>query len=149
MLLYELLLFMNKKVGKKNFFVVSSDRLPQRYNTPVGIIVNLSKSNEIGTHWVAIYIDTLHRATYFCSFGQKPRVKNIQIFLRKNCKKITYSSQHLQSLNSRECGKYCAVYLYHQLKLGRRLQDFLKRFSPHNTVLNDMLIVKLYRQLNT
>lgn len=148
MLLYELLQFLNKKVGKKNVLVVSSDRLSQRLELPVGIIANLSRSNESGSHWVAIHIDESSKASFFCSFGQKPRVKSIQIFLRKHGKTIKYNTQQLQNFNSRECGKYCAVYLYHVMKLGERMENFLKRFSLHNTMLNDLQIAKLYRRLD-
>lgn len=146
MYLYELLLFLKKKVGE-GIHVVSSDNLPTVFKRPAGIIVNLSDSSSSGTHWVAIVIDELGNGTYFCSFGYKPKVRNIQRFLKTNCKTVLCNSQQLQKLSSTYCGEYCAVFLFLSLKHGLSLDHFLKYFS-HNLVLNDVLIKKLFQRLD-
>lgn len=139
---FELIAFLNQKLGNHLFYVVPSDLLPSRFSLPAGFIVNLSPSNHGGSHWVAIYIDENGHGTYFDSFAMKPRVKTIQLFLRTHCKTLTLNRTQLQSQHSTVCGEYAAMFLLHSFN-GLGLRRFLKLFST-NLILNDMLIGKMY-----
>jgi hypothetical protein len=49
----------------------------------IGAVINLDTHDMSGSHWVALYIDTLKRAIYFFdSFGKRPG-KRISMFIRK------------------------------------------------------------------
>lgn len=146
MFLYELSEFLLKKILSKNIFVVPCDQLPAKFSLPAGLIVNLSKSNHPGSHWVAIYIDKDGNATYFCSFGMKPKVKAIQNFLKLKTKSVRYNHVQLQKVSSPYCGQYAAVFLFYAFQ-NVKLETFLKHFSP-NLSLNDNLILKMFDRLD-
>ncbi len=142
MLNFELRTFLRRKLADRQVYVMPSDILPERFSLPAGFIVNLSSSNQPGTHWVAIYINECGEGTYFCSFAMKPQEKNIQNFLRMHCKTIEYNSMQLQSQHSDLCGHYAAIFLMHAFN-GLGLTHFQKFFST-NLILNDLLIRKMF-----
>lgn len=146
MFLYELSEFLLKKIFSHEVYVVPCDRLPSNFTLPAGFIVNTSPSTHPGSHWIAIFIDESGNATYFCSFGMKPKVKSIQNFLKLKCKSIKYNTVQLQKLNSPYCGQYAAVFLFYSFQ-GIKLETFQKHFSP-NLALNDHLILKMYSRLD-
>lgn len=56
---------------QKNIFkgVFPCDALPNRFSLPAIFVVNLSKHNECGSHWVSVYINEYGIAYYFDSYG--------------------------------------------------------------------------------
>lgn len=149
MYLYELRDFMLKKVGSKSkhIHVVPCDLLPASgFTLPAAIIFNTEPSSSPGLHWQSVYIDEHARATFFCSYGLKPRGREILKFLKKNTKTVEYNTQTLQQTSSFFCGEYCAVFLIHCLIHKTTLKDFLKKFSS-NLTLNDKLILKMFSRI--
>lgn len=132
--------------------VCAIDKLPRKLKTgfSYAIVVNLSKSNDEGSHWCAIYITAERNdegnygrsGSYMDSYGFEPRSWYLTDFIRRNCKRITYNPCQLQQLNSKVCGMYASCFLIHMIK-GGRLTSFIKKFSK-NLLLNDLFIDKNY-----
>jgi len=76
----------------------------------IGIIFNLDKHDEPGSHWVCAFIDLNKSAAYyFDSYGYAPP-KEIETLLKRckdqGCKNIYYNDIRHQRKGS-ECGMYC------------------------------------------
>ena len=69
--------------------VYSRDNLPKRSSTEIkdeAYIINLDEYSDIGTHWVALYVQN-NDVTYFDSFGVEHIPKEIRTFIsNKNIK---------------------------------------------------------------
>ena len=123
-------------------FVGSVDSWPEnlfksKYAT---MIFNMDYENEVGKHWVAIYIDGKMKLAYIfdslpvCSFPQ-----NIIKKLSKICNKIYDINPQryiLQWPDFPLCGIYCLVFLERYSKN----RPFL--LCPENRLLNDINILK-------
>lgn len=143
---YEIASILDRKLNTK-VYVGPCDLIPCQFSLPAGFVVNLSSQNESGTHWIAIFVDEKGHGTYFCSFGMKPAVRSIQLFLRMHCKTVTINKTQLQNQQSTVCGEYAVLFLIYSFK-GISLTQFLKLFSK-NLILNDKLIEKMFsRALN-
>jgi len=100
----------------------------------VGIIFNLDKHTEPGSHWVAIYIDiNKEEIYYFDSYGDK-----IPSQLLKFCETIKeqsggkfniFVSKKVHQRGNSECGMYC-LYFIIQLLNGTEYQTFQKERVP-------------------
>ena len=122
----------------KNFIgVFSVDNLPSnRLVLPCCLITNLSKSNEKGTHFVAIYISTKNHLFYFDSFGFLPPIWNKPLlhFLKpwlKDNQFQTVLDYPIQEINSLFCGWYCAAFC---LIIGNKLlsiKHFIQIFEKN------------------
>lgn len=125
--------------------VCAIDQLPKKINKnrQYGIVMNLSRSSEGGSHWTAIFIDRKQNATYCDSYGFRPRGYYIDKFIHQNCKTFTYNKHQIQQLNSKVCGMYAAVFILHMTH-GGTLKTFSCRFSKNNLVLNDIIIQNKY-----
>lgn len=101
------------------------------------MVINLSKHNESGTHWVALTMNTHvnspnYGAMYFDSYGSRPEKEikkftercaaDLQNAMNSNSKKYSKSQKNkkfplhynriqMQTSNS-ECGIYCLSYIY-------------------------------------
>ena len=66
--------------------MVSRDNLPERSSTEIKdgtYVINLDEYSDIGTHWVALYVQNNNDVTYFDSFGVEHIPKEIKILI--NC----------------------------------------------------------------
>lgn len=112
-----------------------SDTL-NRGKKKIGIIFNLDKHNQPGSHWVAVYLDLKKKEIYyFDSYGDSIP-KQINKFIKKvqcqgkkldlNIKKIVLKTRHQYS--DSECGMY-SLYFIIQLLKGKPISHFNKRIS--------------------
>lgn len=98
----------------------------EKKNRSYGLVVNLSRKAESGSHWISIFIDntcynnnnyneqTGYGKTYFMdSYGFMPRSWYITEFLKKNCRNVEYCQQQLQQIQSNVCGMYAACFIIH------------------------------------
>ena len=122
--------------------VFSSNLLPlqKKIKVPAAFVVNLSPSYEIGSHWIAIYIDNNRIGYYFDSYGLPPNVPKIKRFLQKQCKLFYHSHAELQSTNSSVCGAYAICFIVFMLQ-NRSLKKFESYFCT-NQYINDYCIKK-------
>jgi len=105
----------------------------------VGIVFNLDKHYEPGSHWVALFINLIQdEIYYFDSYGIKPpkevrvlmnRLKKQGNNLNKNIK-LKYNNVRHQFKNS-ECGVYSINFLVELLN-GKNYEDLIK-----NTINDD------------
>lgn len=123
--------------------VFACDDLPNKVNKPSAFIINLSKKSEIGTHWIALYIDVHGHAYYFDSFGVPPKNRDIIFFIKNNAKEITYNKKQLQHITSSKCGKFCCAFVISVLT-NKPISNFLSKFSS-NLYVNDIIIDRIYK----
>ena len=100
-------------------------------------IINLGNLQNGGTHWVALQFKK-NVAMYFDSFGAPPP-PNVITFA-KNSKKLGYSNQITQAIESELCGWYCLAFLYYNLHtqhddILKSTNQFTNMFS-HNADFN-------------
>jgi Adenovirus endoprotease len=144
---YEIQNFIKQKLPHHSTEIVSIDTLLYRCpDAPSGYIINLSKSSEQGSHWVALYFDPNGKATYFDSYGFKPRNREINQFIRLHSKSLTFNKKQLQQLQSKVCGHYSCVFLYYMFG-GIPLDRMLSQFSP-NLKINDKIVEDLYENIS-
>lgn len=85
------------------------------FHKPSALVVNLDSADEAGSHWVAIYISTEGKVTYFDSFGRAPSDDRMLTFLfrqtRGNPSGFSYNSTRIQAITSSKCGYHCLRFL--------------------------------------
>ena len=106
----------------------------ENHKSKIGVIFNLDKHNEDGSHWVAVFIDAVKKEVYyFDSYGDKPP-KNIKKFINEVQKQsramgtkfnYMYNTKRHQFGNS-ECGMYCLYFIISMLQEGGNFQHFLE-----------------------
>ena len=138
------------KVTKKFKGVFSSDNIPNKLQNlnDFSIICNLSKENEIGTHFITILVkdkeifilDSLGDTSIFGD------VTPINKFLKKvmNRRTLYRNSQQLQSLTSQYCGFYC---IYFVLLFEKNSLPKFQIFSKTNLRKNDSIVIKEIKKL--
>lgn len=133
-----------KSYQKCNIFkgVFACDTLPRRITYPAAFVVNLSKHNESGSHWIAIYISEDKRAYYFDSFGFGINNTFIDSFLNQHSIHIAHNRKQLQHITSNKCGRFCCVFIVSLLN-DVSIRTFLNRFSI-NLFINDIVIENMY-----
>lgn len=96
----------------------------KKKKTKVGIIFNLDKHDQPGSHWVAVFLDVKkNRIYYFDSYGDKVP-KRIMKFIKKVQKqglelrrKIRYSENKTRhQYSNSECGMYCIHFIIRMIK---------------------------------
>ena len=129
----------NHQIGKilsssrttKNCFqgVYSLDQIERKtLGSNSGIVLNLSKTNQPGTHWVSLFQPIGGYMEYFDSFAMGPEVKQeIVDFLPE---KFNFNRKRLQSAFNTTCGQYCIYYIYKK-SLGNSLQSILDEFGDN------------------
>ena len=99
-------------------------------------VINLDEYSDIGTHWVALYINN-KTATYFNSFGVEHIPKEIKTFIEN--KNIMANIFRIQAYDSKMCGYFCIRFIDFMFK-GKSLIDFTNIFSPNGFKKNDDII---------
>ena len=92
-------------------------------------IINLNQYSDIGTHWVALYVNN-NDVTYFASFGVEHILKEVKAFI-DHYLSITTNIFRRQAYDSIMCGYFCIVFIDFMLK-GKTLTDFTNLLSPNN-----------------
>ena len=110
----------------------------------IGIVFNLDKHTESGSHWIAMYID-LHqeRIYYWDSYGEKPpkEVNTLAHRIKKqgrdlNMKFRYYKNNIRHQYRNSECGVYC-MYFIVKLLQGKSFREIIK-----NKIKDDDMNVK-------
>ena len=75
-------------------------------------IINLDESSDIGTHWVALYVQNNNSVIYFDSFGVEHIPKEIKAFINNNYNKnIITNIFRIQAYDSIMCGYFCIGFI--------------------------------------
>jgi hypothetical protein len=87
----------------------SCDNIPTiGFEEEANFIVNLSKVDQPGTHFVALIIKKTC-IYYFDSFGVECSNPDILLYMSSLSRDITYNSLKVQAEESKMCGFYCAL----------------------------------------
>ena len=102
----------------------------------IGIIFNLDKHDEPGSHWVCAFVDYPKKsAYYFDSYGLPPPPE-VSVFLERckeqGCETILYNDIRHQRKDS-ECGMYCLYTIICLLK-GRSFQNICMDVVKDDTI---------------
>ena len=111
--------------------VFPSDRLIPPHQNIQFIVCNLDGHKFKGSHWICIYLEKTrkgYKGEYFCSFGQYPRVLNIEKYLNKYCYTWTFNKYPIQKVLTNTCGHHVIFYL------SKRCRGFSMR-----TIVNHLL----------
>ena len=92
-----------EKISRSFNGTFSIDNIPVFDDDVFSIIINLSKQNEIGTHFIAVYV-LENKIIYFDSFGNQLNNSSLKRYLKKYKKSIIFSNIQLQNLLSSHCG---------------------------------------------
>jgi len=96
--------------------------------TKIGIVYNLDRHDEPGSHWVCSFFDLeLGNAYYFDSYGYPPPDEIARLLKRckdQGCKNIYYNDIRHQRKGS-ECGMYC-LFVIICLLSGKEFADICK-----------------------
>ena len=106
--------------------VYSRDNLPKIKDG--AYIINLDEYSDIGTHWVALYVQN-NNVTYFDSFGVEHILKEIKAFIDN--KHIKTNIFRMQAYDSIMCGYFCIDFIGFMLA-EKTLTEFTNLFSPNN-----------------
>jgi hypothetical protein len=129
---------------KYNVGVYAANKLPVLPRKPFAYIVNDQEAHLSGAHWSAIFANS-NTVEYFCSFGLAPSVSYHKHFIKRHAKKFCHNKMTLQNITSKECGKWCLLFLESRMR-GTTMKSFLRKFGK-NTFKNDQQCVKLFHKL--
>ena len=119
--------------------VFSRDNLPNTIKNGA-YVVNLDEYNDIGTHWIALYVND-KIVTYFDYFGVEHIPKEIMKFIGR--KKIITNIYKIQAYDSIMCGYFC-IGLMNFMFNSKRLTNYTNLFSPNDFNKNDGIILKYF-----
>ena len=138
--------------------VFSRDNLPNIIKSGA-YVVNLDEYHDIGTHWVALYVqstsvyDTYVNnkiVTYFDSFGVEHIPKEIMKFIARTSfglgsrrKKIITNIYRIQASDSIMCGYFCIGFINFRFN-GKSLTDSTNLFLPNDFNKNDYIILNYF-----
>ena len=110
------------------------------YSKDGAYIINLDEYSDIGTHWVALYVQN-NDVTYFDSFGVEHIPKEIRTFISN--KNIKTNIFRIQAYDSIMCGYFCIGFIDFMLA-GKTLTDFTNLFSSNSFKRSDDIILKYF-----
>ena len=108
--------------------VFSRDNLPNNNIKNGAYVINLDEYRDIGTHWVALYVNNKTRI-YFDSFGVEHIPKEIMKFIGN--KKIIANIYRIQAYDSIMCG-YFRIGFINFMLIGNSITDYTNLFSPND-----------------
>ena len=120
---------------------IDLSRLITKGKNKIGIIFNLDKHTQSGSHWVAMYLDYNNNGIYYWdSYGSRP-VKEITTLMKKlkqqgsklNKKLQIYINKTRHQYKNSECGVYCLYFITSFLK-GKTFNEITKNIIDDDTM---------------
>ena len=119
--------------------VYSTDNLPRIKDG--AYVTNLDEYSDIGTNWVALWVNNSNNVTYFNSFGVEHIPKEVKTFIyNKNIKTNIF---RIQGYTSIMCGYFCIGFINFMFK-GETLTEYTNLSSPTNFKKNDDIILNYF-----
>ena len=132
--------------------VFSRDNLPNTIKNGVkrgeqAYVINLDEYRDIGTHWVAFYINN-KTVAYFDSFGVEHIPKEIGSIEQSSSakvpnKKIITNIYRIQAYDSIMWGYFCIGFINFKFN-GNSLTDYTRLFLPNDLKKTDDIILKYF-----
>ena len=119
--------------------VFSRDFLPNMIKNG-GYVINLDEYHDIGTHWVALYVNN-KTVIYFDYFGVEHIPNEIMKFIDN--KNIITNIFRIQAYDSIICGYFCIGFINFMFN-GNSLTDFTNLFLPNDFKENDNIILNYF-----
>ena len=91
-------------------------------------VINLDEYSDIGTHWVALWVNN-NNITYFDSSGVEHIPKEIIKFIKN--RNIKTNIFRIQAFDSIMCGYFCIEFIDFMFK-GKTLTEYTNLFSPND-----------------
>ena len=118
--------------------------MEQKNIKQIGIVFNLDKHDEDGSHWVSMFINLdKNYMYYFDSFGTKEPpevlklVKRLKKEYKNHNKEINYKRNTIRhQFNNSECGVYCINFIVNMLK-GKDFDSFIKNIKKDEQMNNN------------
>ena len=107
--------------------VFNTDNLPDTIKNGA-YVINLDEYRDIGTHWVALYVNN-KTVTYFDSFGVEHISTEIIKFIGN--KNIITNIYRIQTYDSIMCGYFCIGFINFMFN-GNSFTDYTNLFSPND-----------------
>jgi hypothetical protein len=135
---------LGKKICGKHFLgTFPCDILPKcRRKEKFSLIINLSKHNTNGSHFIAIFADN-NIFLFFDPLGNTCTNKDILNFIHVNRKnrKLKQKFAKIQSENSIFCGYFCLAFLLN-FETKKSFKYFFNIFDRKNLDRNDNIVVE-------
>lgn len=122
--------------------VFACDNLPKSFTLPAAFVINLSRHDSRGSHWIGLFISENRIAQYFDSFGFQPMQKDIVLFIRINSHRLEYNKKQIQHISSVKCGKF-VIFLILLKMFDKDVRMVLDKFSCNLTV-NEIIIENIF-----
>lgn len=138
----------DKLKNVENFLgVFARDELPTFTQIfPQSLVANTDKQDEIGSHWICIFIDQNGNGEYFDSFGLPPLNFEFINYLENNTtNNFDWNKLTLQCTTCVTCGEYCCAYVLLR-SAGISKVDFIKMFTT-NQYNNDIIIKNIFNSI--
>ena len=115
----------------ENICNVSVEKMKQRGQTKLGIVFNLDKHDQPGSHWIALYCDfSKGELNYFDSYAEEPPNEVVVLMerLQKQNEELgisTYikNNEKIHQRKNSECGMYCIYFIVERLE-GKSMNYF-------------------------
>ena len=117
----------------------SRDNLPKIKDG--AYIINLDEYSDIGTHWIALWVNNSNNITYFDGFGVEHIPEEIKAFIGN--KNINTNVFRIQTNDSIMCGYFCIGSINYMLN-GKTLTEYTYFFSPNDFKKNDDIILNYF-----
>ena len=104
-------------------------------------VINLDEYSDIGTHWVALHVQSNNNVIYFDSSGVEHISEEVKAFI--NNKNIEKNIFRIQAYDLIMCGYFCIGFIDFML-VGKNLTKSTNLFSPSNLKENDDIILKYF-----
>ena len=125
------------------------------------MVLNLSKHNEAGSHWVTIYIDinpkSIHYGMYYYDSGGLPETREVKRFYNNVKEQLSgnnkipfafFYNDNIHQNKDTECGVFCMNFLIKCLENSQlHVKHIEKEITLHQTHKNDDKIHVLRKEL--
>ena len=118
--------------------------IPDKHGNCI-VIMNLEPSFMNGSHWVSCIEQPMKTLNYFDSFGM-PYFQEYADRASKLGFKVIYNNQQIQNIKTSTCGYFC-LYFLNKMNKGTSYYDLLKPFSLTDTMKNERLIEKYFKNI--
>ena len=122
--------------------VYSRNNLPKTIKKGA-YIINLDEHDDIGTHWIALYVP--NNCIYFDGFGVEHIPNEVKQFIGN--KETTANIFRLQAYDSIMCGYFCLAFVDYVFP-GKMLLQFTNLFSPYDFKKNDKIVEEMLSDIN-
>jgi hypothetical protein len=133
---------------KKHFEgVFSIDNFPKNIKVRSFFVCNMSKSNDLGTHWISIVKPEPKTIEIFDSLGTK--IDILRPYLKfKNNPTIVYNVNAFQTSNSSTCGFFAIFFLVERcFNFDLKFKEVLAEIFDENLEINEKQVVDFCENL--